>query len=156
MLIHETDQLTMGWSVDSAEQRTYVDVTMTAVDGSPFAKQMSLLADSKSSFAGFLLPEGSAAFQATSKIPSRDVEQTLAMMKFLRQKALKGIDKDPNAPSQLKDILNNVLDVVDRTIENGEMDLGGIVVMGPRSLKFVGGGYVADGQGTGGRFPARH
>lgn len=146
MLIHETDELTMGWAVDSASQRTYVDVVMTAVDGSKFASQMKVLADSKSSFTGFLLPDAAATFQATSKIPSRDVDQTLAVMKFLRQEALKGIDKDPNAPSQLKDILNKVLDVVDETIEDGQMDVGGTVVLGPRSLMFVGGGYVADGK----------
>jgi hypothetical protein len=146
MLIHETDELTVGWAVDSAGQRTFVDVTMTAVDGSKFARQMKILAEAKSSFTGFLLPQSAASFQASSKISSRDVEQTLALMKFLRQEALKGIDKDPNAPSQLKDIVNEVLDVVDQTIENGQMDLGATVVLGPRSWKFVGGGYVADGQ----------
>jgi hypothetical protein len=67
-------------------------------------------------------------------------------MKFFRQEAIKGIDQDPNAPSQLKDILNGVLDVVDDTIENGQVDMGGTVVLGPRSLKFAGGGYVADGK----------
>lgn len=42
--------------------------------------------------------------------------------------------------------MNKVLDVVDETIEDGQMDVGGTVVLGPRSLMFVGGGYVADGK----------
>jgi hypothetical protein len=146
MLIHETDELTLGWAVDSAGQRTFVDVTMTAVEGSKFANQMKALDDGKSSFAGFLLPDATASLQATSRISSRDVDQTLAMMKHFRQEALKGIDKDPNAPSQLKDIVNEVLDVIDQTIKNGQIDLGATAVLGPRSWKFVGGGYVADGK----------
>jgi hypothetical protein len=41
-LLQESDQLTIGWGVDSQAGKTYLDFTMTAVAGTKLAEQMAL------------------------------------------------------------------------------------------------------------------
>ena len=42
-LIQETDHLTLGWEVDKAGKKTYLDVNFTALEGTELAKEMDLI-----------------------------------------------------------------------------------------------------------------
>jgi hypothetical protein len=146
VLINQSDQVTVGWAVDSQGGRMYVDLQATAVAGSSLAQQWSGLSNSRSAFTGFVVDDAAATFQGAVQVSPDSAGKIRGVVEFLRKKALKGIDRDPQAPAALKDIVNGLLDVVDRTVQEGKSEIGASVVLAPKSFKFVAAVHVADGR----------
>ena len=55
-MIEEVKEVTIGWGVDKTLKATYIDFSVTAVEDTATARQMALLKNATSNFAGFLLP----------------------------------------------------------------------------------------------------
>ncbi len=146
MLFDQADQITIGWSVDSRSACMVADLQATAVDGSALAGQWSALAQSRTNFAGFLVDNAAVTFQAAARLSAQDGRKIQAVVEYLRSKALLAIQRDPNAPAALNEIVNGVLDVVDRTVQEGKPEVAASVVLAPKSFKFVAGLHVADGR----------
>ncbi len=145
-LINESDQVTVGWAVDSQQRRTYVDLQATAVDGSSLSQQLASLVADRSEFTGFFLEDAAAAFEGSLNVSPQAQQQIDTLLKYVRTKIMKGMDADPNVPPDVKEIAGNVLDVVDRTLQQGKADVGATLVLAPESFKFVAGVRVADGK----------
>lgn len=150
-LIQETDHITLGWQVDKEAKKTYLDVNFAAVEGTDLAKQMQLIQEGKSAFAGFSLPEAAMTFLAHGASSKAEVEQSTALLARLRELAMKGIEKDGNLANDderqtAKAIVNQLLDVADATVKAAKMDCGARLVLKPGSLGFAAGGFVADGE----------
>ena len=122
-LINDSDQITIGWAVDSARRRTYIDLQAQAKDGSSLSRQIRSLMDSRSTFTGFFVDNAAAAFQGSLRVSQQGGEQISSLVEYIRRKAIKGIDADPNAPESFKEIVNTVLNVVDRTVREGKTDV---------------------------------
>jgi hypothetical protein len=146
VLINQSDQITIGWAVDSQGGRMYLDLHATAVTGSALAQQWAGFASSRSVFTGFVVDDAAATFQGVARVSQDSAGNIRAVVEYLRKKAIKGIDRDPKAPPALKDIVNGVLDVVDQTVQEGKSEIGASVVLAPKSFKFVAGVHVADGR----------
>ena len=147
----EADQLTLGWSIDSQAAKTYLDLSVTALPGTKLAKQIGQYADTTSDYSGFLLDNAAATFHFTTPLAREDVEQMLAMVKVMREEALKEIDKDDDLPNdaartEAKDIVGSLIDVLQSTIEEGKLNGGGSLLLAPGEINFVAGGFIADGQ----------
>jgi hypothetical protein len=103
----------------------------------------------KSQFAGFQLPEASVTLNLTSVVAKEDLAQVQEVMKAARVQAEQKIDDDPNLPAEkreaAKKVLNQLLDVIGQTIAAGKIDGGAALVLMPKSISLVAGGYVADG-----------
>ncbi len=97
------------------------------------------LPSSRSVFTGFVVDDAAATFQGVARVSPDSAGNIRAAVEYLRKKALKGIDRDPNAPAALKDIVNGVLDVVDQTVQEGKSEIGASVVLAPNSFQFVAG-----------------
>jgi hypothetical protein len=110
---------------------------------------MALNAETKSAFAGVLLPEASVTMNATAKLAESDIAQVEAAVQTGREQLIRKIDNDPNlTPEQqtvAKDVVGKLLDVFQETAKSGKIDLGFALVLEPKSISMVGGGYVADG-----------
>lgn len=150
-LIQETDHLTLGWEVDKVGKKTYLDVNFVAQEGTELAKEMDLIKEGKSSFAGFLLPDAAMTFHGHGTSSAAEVEQITAMLDQLRGQTMKGIDKDAKLANDeereaVKAVVNQFLDVADATVKAARMDCGASLVLTPGSLGFVAGGFVADGE----------
>ena len=145
-LINDSDQITIGWAVDSAKRRTYIDLHAQAKDGSSLSRQIGSLMDSRSTFTGFFVDNAAAAFQGSLRVTEQGEDQISSVVDYIRRKAIKGIDADPNAPESFKEIVNTVLNVVDRTVREGKTDVGATLLLAPGAFKFVGGVRVADGR----------
>lgn len=146
VLINQSEQLTVGWGVDSQGGRMHLDLQATAVAGSALAQQWSRLSDGRSLLSGCIVENAAVTFQGVTQRSAGSGGGTQAVVEYLRQKALKGIGQDPQAPEALRSIVNNVLDVVARTIEKGRSEISGSVVLAPKSFQFVAGVCVADGR----------
>jgi len=150
-LIQDSDHLTLGWEVDKDGKKTYLDVNFVALEGTELAKEMELVKEGKSSFAGFLLPGAALTFHGHGASSAAEVEQVTTMLAQLRDQAMKGIDKDRKLANDeerqiAKDVVNQLLDVADATVKAANMDVGASLVLKPGSLGLVAGGFVADGE----------
>ncbi|MCO6455143.1 MAG: hypothetical protein J5I93_07575 [Pirellulaceae bacterium] len=149
-LIEETDQLTLGWAIDNEAKATYVDVKLTAVAGTELAQQMALLKNLRSNFRGFELPNAAATLSLSSKMRAAEIQQTLAMLKGLREQAMEQLDQNTDIPDEttrqaIKDAYGTAMDVVEKTVADGKVDGGAAVLLGSGKVRFVAGGGVADG-----------
>ncbi len=144
-LINDSDQITIGWAVDSKSRRTYIELNAQSKDGSSLSHQLQSLTESRSAYTGFLLDDAAVAFQGSLQISEQGQQQIDAFLQYVRKKAMKGMDTDPNTPEAVKEIASSVLDVVDQTVRQGKTDVGATLLLAPESFKFVAGVRVADG-----------
>jgi hypothetical protein len=148
-LFNEADELTIGLAIDAAAKKTYFDIDVTAKEGTELAKQMALNAEAKTDFAGVLLPEAAVTINVAAKLSESDIAQFSSMFATLRTQLSSKIDDDPNLTADqrnvAKDVLSKLLDVFEQTAKTGKFDSGAALVLEPKSLNFVLGGYVADG-----------
>jgi hypothetical protein len=148
-LIDESDEITVGWEVDAAGQRTYFDFGMTAKPNSELAAQFDLMKESKSSFAGFLMPDAAMTAHLNAKSPDEEIEQLTMILTAAREQLAKSIDSDDDLSDDerkaVKTILGQLLDVLGRTVKTGQIDGGAALLLKPDAMTFVAGGFVADG-----------
>ena len=145
-LVNESDQITLGWALDSQRGQTFLDVQATAVPGSALANQLSLLSNHRSILSGFVIGDAATTLQGGACVSPQSAEYVQAVLDYLRKKSLRGIDRDPNAPEAIKDIVTGVLDVIERTVKEGRTEIGASVVLAPNSFQFVAAARVADGR----------
>lgn len=148
-IFNEADELTIGLAIDAAAKKTYFDIDVTAKEGTELAKQMALNAEAKTDFAGVLLPEAAVTINVAAKLSESDIAQFSSMFATLRTQLSSKIDDDPNLTADqrnvAKDVLSKLLDVFEQTAKTGKFDSGAALVLEPKSVNFVLGGYVADG-----------
>ena len=150
-VVQETKHMTVGWKVDKAGKRTYLDVSSVAVEGTDLAKQMGMIQNATSSFAGFLLPDAAVTVHAHGQSSETEVAQATAMLEQYRGQALRRIEKDRNLANDderqtAKAIVNELWDLAVATIQEAKMDVGAALLLKSESLSFVAGGFVADGE----------
>ncbi len=148
--INELDQITLGWAIDSEGKRTLLDLNLTALEGSETAKQLALVTNSASKFAGFLLPDAMLNMHINSVAAETDIEQSLGMLANLRTHVMQEIDEDEDladedAKQVVKDLVGEVLDVAEETLKEGRINAG-LSIVGEGPLTIVAGGLVADGE----------
>jgi hypothetical protein len=150
-LVEETEQVTLGWEVDADAQKTYLDVSVTAVEGTKLAKEMATVKDEKSAFAGFFQPGAAATFHAAGRSADTDEEMMLLLLEVLRDEMMNGINEDDNLVNDeeretAKDIVGRFLKIAEQTVKARTVNLGGTLVLKPDSLAAAVGGFVADGE----------
>lgn len=148
-LLTESDEIVVGLGVNAETKSTYLDFSFTAQDGTTLAKQMALQMDAKSSLAGFLLPEASLTFSLTQKTTPEEIQQVGPALKMYRAQAMKHIDDAPDFPMEKRDgakaVVGQMFDVLEKSFADGKIEMGGSLVLLPKSLSFAAGGYIGDG-----------
>ena len=149
-LLNETDQFTLGWSINSTAKTTFLDFSFTAVPGTTLAKQSELFKNTKSAFAGFLLPDAALTFNSSSVSTQEDIQQSLTIFRSFRAATLKELENDLDLPDEqtrdaAKQVLNSAFDLAETLIEAGKGDGGMALSLEPSGLKAIAGFYVPDG-----------
>jgi len=149
-MINDTDQITLGWVVDKEHKSTHIDMTMTAVEGTRLARRMAGMRETKSGFTGFLLPDAAVTMSMAAQIPDEEIQQSLAMLKTVQANALKELDKDAKLEDEetraaAKELVNDLFEVINTTIQSGKVDGGAAVLLAPGNMSALAGFYVADG-----------
>lgn len=150
-LIDDTEHLTLGWSVDDKEKKTFVDLNWVAKSGSETSKKFAAYENATTRFAGFLQDDAAGKFNLSGKISKEDADQSVAAMKSVRDQMLKEIEKEANFRTDeqraaVKSAFNNVMDALAATIDSGKFDMAASVVLKPDALSVVVGGHVADAE----------
>lgn len=149
-MVDELDEIMIGFAIDGPGKRTYLDINITAREGTSLAKQYAALADTKSSYAGFLIPGAAATLNLSSTMAKEDIDQTVTVLKGVRANAMKEIDNDPNLDAAkrgaAKEVLGSLMDAFIKTVEGGKIDGGAVLVLDAKTIDFAAGGLVADGK----------
>jgi len=149
-MIEELNEVTVGWGVDKTLKATYVDFTVTAVEGTATARQMANLKDAMSGFAGFLLPDASINLNGTTQMSKDEIEQNVTLLEIVRERAGKEIDNDAGLDATqrtaAKDLVAQFFGVLTDTVKGGTIDYGAALVLDEKKLNFAGGILVADGK----------
>lgn len=149
--IKESDKITIGWKTEPENKRTFFDMTFTAIPGGALAKQMNTMADAKSDFTDFILPDAAMTLSLSSEIPPEQIKASIDSLETLKETAMKEIEKDddldsPEARRAAKEMLGAAMDIFAATIKTGKMDGGASVVLKPGEVSMLGGFHVADGK----------
>jgi hypothetical protein len=150
-MINEVDSLTLGWAVDSQQQRTFLDFTYTFLADSKMAKQLASYGTPKTDFAGFYQPDSAVTVTFATKgdpqLMAEDMAQFEASMNSARQSLNQQIDKkvdDAETRDALKAAAADAFDAAEATIKSGKMDGGASLHLSADSLTFVAGAHIAD------------
>jgi hypothetical protein len=152
-MVNEIDEVTVGWAIDTAQQKTYVDATYQFLPGSKMANQIKGYGQPKTNFAGFYQTDAAAtlsfASQADPAMIKENIEQMQATMDTMRKQAEKAIDEEDDIPDDetraaVKAAMNDFLDAFQATIESGQMDGGAALQMGADKLTLVAAAQIKD------------
>ena len=149
-LIQDSDQITIGWAIDKEAKATYIDISLTAVAGTKLARQMKRLENTTSDFTGFQIDNAAMSLVLSSTMGPTEIEQATALLKTVRENAMKQIDEDADLPDDatrgaVKGVMGKLMDVASKTIQQGKIDGGAVVMLEAGGLQFAAGGRVADG-----------
>ncbi|HEX5444399.1 MAG TPA: hypothetical protein VFW87_11240 [Pirellulales bacterium] len=148
--INDLDKITLGVSIDAENHHSIFDIGVSGVPGSDLARQLSeSTADGGASkVAGFLLPGSLLSLHLNSAVSKRDLEQTEAGLASLRTQIMQQIESDEDledaqAKAKVKQLVGKTLDILEKTLKKGQVNLGASVV-GEGPLTIVAGVLVAD------------
>jgi hypothetical protein len=148
--IEELDSVALGWTIDSEQEKTYLDVTVKAVPGSRMAEEFAAAKDSTTNFAGFYQPDAAATliFASRSEPQQQDVAQLEAAMNSAREQFNKGIEANEDIPAEMRDDLKAAaadwFDAFTATVKTGQLDGGATLQVSADSLTLVAGATVQD------------
>jgi hypothetical protein len=146
--INEMDSILIGWAIDQKSKKMVLDFTATAVAGSETAKNMAQLSEAKTDFAGLMLPDAAITARFTGAMSASDVTQMKSTMTSIRATAVKELGNQGLPAEQEKkarQLLSDLLDLIDETIDAKTMDTGLAVRLTPDAATLVAGGFVANG-----------
>jgi len=148
--INDLDQVTIGFKIDPEGKRSLLDLGVTAVEGSDTARQMKEATAKESSFAGFLLPGSLFSMHCNSAIVMENGGKTPPVLGTFRAHVMEEIDNDEDFDDEeqraaIKELVGELLDVADETLNNGRLNLG-LAVVGAGPINVALGGFVSDGQ----------
>ncbi len=150
--VNEADQITFGWNIDTKLKTTHFDCTITAKQGTDLDKQMQLMTDTHSDFAGFLLPEAAVKANRAGKLSPEQIQQGTAALDQLKEQAEQSLDNDKDLSDDeraaLKEELPLALDLFQQTLKTGKFDSGAALILAPEKLQAALGAYVTDGPAT--------
>lgn len=147
-MVDDLDEVLLGVAVDRQAGTSYLDVEVTALPGTKTAAQLAGAGPTSTNFAGFNLPGAAVTGNFTGALSDSDVAEAKKTLADVRPAALEELknqglsDEDLQLASQL---LSELLDVFESTIENKKADGGMVLVLKPNALTFVAGAAIADG-----------
>jgi hypothetical protein len=147
-MINDLDEVLIGWAIDRQTSTSYLDFQVTAVAGTKTAAQFAQAATVTTNFAGFDLPGAALTGNWGGTLTDSDVVQAKSAITNVRTVALKELKNQGLSPDELKlatQVLSDLLDVAEKTIEKKTADGGLALLLKPGALTFLAGGTIAEG-----------
>jgi hypothetical protein len=130
-MINELESVTVGLNIDQTRQSVYLDVGITAIEGSDTAKQFAY-EDTTTQLAGFLTPYPALQMNLSSSFDPAQAEQINISLEALRTQAITQIQNDIAIPNEdLRALaikaISTFMDVGKATLSSGKIDMAGSV-----------------------------
>lgn len=156
-MIDEIETVSLGWSIDAEQQRTFLDFTYLVKPESKLARQLDGYKDTKTNFAGFYQREAATTatmvMQADPKVIEADIDQFNTGMRQMRAQFNKAVDEnvdfgddagDEEAREIIKTAAAEWFDAVEATMKAGRLDVGASLQLSPGQLTLVAGAHVKE------------
>ncbi len=146
--LNEMDEVLLGWAVDQTTKSSYLDVEMTAIEGTETAKQFAAMGTANTDFGGFDLPGAALTGNWAGTLADSDVESAKAYLATLRTTAMQNLRDQalPGDKLQLAEgLLGDLFDVVIKTIEAKKADAGVAIMLEPDGVTLLIGGVLVEG-----------
>lgn len=147
----EGDRLVFGWGVDEQEGNTYLDISFTAVPGTKFHEEIQASFDDslKSRFSGFIADEAAVSVVGISSMTGEQKEQAKLMLGQFQTQFEKEIAEDDDfedeaSREEVKSAMNEVVAVLEKTIDAGVTSLAGSMTLDESELNVVAGAQLVD------------
>jgi hypothetical protein len=144
----DLDQVLVGLALDQSAGTSYLEFEVTAVEGTKTAADFAEMKEAKTDFAGFDLPGATLTGNWAGTLSDTDVIQAKDSIAQIRAKTIKELKNEELSDEQVKlatQLIGDLFDVLEKTIENKVADGGVVLLLNPGALTFVAGGVVADG-----------
>jgi hypothetical protein len=148
--INQVDHLTLGWSIDAKHDRSFLDVSLTAIEESPLAQELLSPPPKASRYAGFMPSDAIFKGHTNRVMSSTEIERTLSALDslklFVASEVQKGDSLKTDAEKQqVQQLVDQLAGVLSSTIKQGVSN-GGLVVAGKMPFTVATGARVADGR----------
>ncbi len=146
--INDLDTVLLGFTIDNKEEKAFLDIEVTAVEGSKTAADMAAAEETKTNVAGFFIPEAAATGNWAGKMSESDITQAKSSIAQVRQKALAELANQGLSQEETdlaKQLLGDILDVVDKTVESGKVDGAAALLLDPDAMTLLVGGHLVEG-----------
>jgi len=147
-MVDDLDDVLLGWNFDPTAKTTHLDVETTAQAGTKLANRFAQMKPGKTNFAGLLVSNPAATANLTRALADEDVTEVKNALAAARKSLLKTLQnkKLPEAETKLAtQLLSDVLDVVEKTVEGKKIDVALMLALDPGAATLVAGGTIADG-----------
>lgn len=149
MMFKEADTLTLGMNANKESKAMQMDVEFKGLPNSELASKLAASkADAPSRFTGFLMDGATFTTNTCAKVSKEDAEQYSKMLTDLKDTAVKEMDQDGDLSEQdmelVKNSLGDLVDVVNETLAEGLIDMGGLVMLEDGKINAAFGGQISD------------
>jgi hypothetical protein len=147
-MLEEIDSIFLGFAIDEKAESAHLDVELTAIAGTDWAKQLSAIKKGKTAFGGFYQSDAALTicqFATLDKTQQEQLNNSLAMYRAMLNRAITGQDLGDDEKAKAKQMVDDIVKVFEDTIATGKMDFGAAVSLEPAKSTIIAGGSIADG-----------
>lgn len=148
-MIKQTDELMFGIDIDSKGKRIVTDISFTALPDTKLAGTYAGQKPIPSAFSMVVRDDAAAYWHAAVSISPETVEDARtgidSMLKMVSQALQKSDKIDEAEASDVNEVVGRVAELVLASYKEGKLDSGALLLTDANSMKFVMGGFVADG-----------
>jgi hypothetical protein len=147
-LVNDLDNVLLGWNVDSQTKTTYLDLELMAQAGTKLADRFAEIKPGPTNFAGLLLPGAAINANSIGTLSDTQLAQARNTLATLRKSIMKELENQHLTDDEAKlasQLLGNIVDVVQKTLETKKTDAAMTIVLDPAAVTLVAGVSIADG-----------
>lgn len=145
-MLKELEEVVLGLNIDEKAKAAHLDFDVTFVEGGKFAKQLAAWKEAPTKFAGFDVPGAAMVMQMNSPGgDDEDLEQAKLALEQARKQAYSGLEEAGLDEADLKEakaIVDDMFEVLIKTLESKEMDGGAVLLADGKALALAAGGKV--------------
>lgn len=149
-VISQTDDLLVGFDIDSQNKRIVVDTSFTAVPGSDLASVYQGQISIPSAFSSVIREDAAAYIHFASSISPETVEQARgsleSSMAMLRQVVQQTDELSNQEEKDVIEVCDGLFDLVIESYAKGKVDAGALLLASEDQLQFAMGAFVSDGE----------
>lgn len=147
-LVQNSDQLEMGFGVEQSSKKLVFDMSFTGLEDSKIAKQSAAMEGKSSKFGKFLVD--SAAFNSNGfgVLLEEDKQNMKTLLENVKKTAMQELETEGDMSDEERevvvDLVDDVFDLLNSSIEDGFLDVGATLMTGEGSMNLAVGGNLAD------------
>ena len=152
-IFSECDQVVMGLTMDRTAKQLAMDMRITAKRGTKMADQFAQLKNASSKFGGVVRPDALVGMNVASMMTDQsEIDQVVSQLQAYKSSVMQMIEDSKDFDSDeertiIKGWASQALDILQKTVETGRLDMAVSAVRTPAGpLSVLGGVHIADGK----------